>query len=112
MASFVGQMFIQVLFAAVFSGPPQKVIKSMQNPFSFVRRGVPRARRLFLESLECRHLLAGASISGVVWSDTNQNGTREATEAPVAGVKVYLDANDNGKLDTGETSVVTANDGS
>src|SRR5438309_288900 len=84
----------------------------MRNHFFRASRIVPRTRRLFVEPLECRHLLAGASLSGVVWSDLNKNATRETSEPPVGGVTVYIDTNDNKTVDAGELTTVTANDGS
>ena len=48
-----------------------------------------------------------AVISGTKWFDFNANGVRDRGEEPVHGVTVYLDANDNGRLDDGERSTVT-----
>lgn len=48
-----------------------------------------------------------ASLSGVAFVDANGNGTRDAGEAGRSGVTVWLDKNDNGKVDTGETSTKT-----
>jgi subtilisin family serine protease len=64
-----------------------------------------------LEPIERRVLLAGGSISGVVFSDWNSNGVRDAAEPVQAGWTVYLDSNDNGALDAGESSVVTGANG-
>ncbi len=52
-----------------------------------------------------------ATISGVVYLDSNKNGTQDSGEAGVANVRVYLDANNNGALDSGEQSMLTASDG-
>jgi len=62
-----------------------------------------------VESLEKRQLLA--SISGLVWNDTNGNASRGAGEPALPGVVVYLDANDNGSRDAGETFTSAAADG-
>src|SRR4029453_13169914 len=71
-----------------------------------------RQRRLLLEQLEFRSLLAAdATISGLKWEDLNGNGLREAGEPPMAGVTVYLDTNDNGSRDAGEVFTATAADG-
>jgi hypothetical protein len=45
------------------------------------------------------------SISGKVWNDKNSNGIREATESGAGVWQVYIDANRNGKFDTGEVSI-------
>jgi hypothetical protein len=54
---------------------------------------------------------APASIAGIYFNDLNGNGTREAGEDPFYNKELFVDANDNGLLDTGETSVFTALDG-
>jgi hypothetical protein len=57
-------------------------------------------------------VVAGGAISGVVFGDLNADGVKSATDLGIGGQVVYLDANNNGKLDFGETSTVTAVDGS
>ena len=47
------------------------------------------------------------SISGTVFNDTNANGTQQSTEAGVAGVELYIDLNNNGKIDPNEFTTVT-----
>jgi len=49
----------------------------------------------------------GASISGTLFNDLNANGNPETTESKVAGRTVYIDANNNGKLDSGEARTLT-----
>src|SRR5436189_31299 len=62
----------------------------------------------FFEPLEARQLLASnASISGVVFNDLNSNGHRDAGEAGLSRVTVYLDKNNNKKLDAAEKSTTT-----
>lgn len=51
-----------------------------------------------------------ASISGTKWFDFNVNGIFDADEEPIPGVTIYLDTNDNGRLDRGEPSQVTQAD--
>jgi SdrD B-like domain/Beta-propeller repeat len=46
-------------------------------------------------------------LFGQVFGDANRNGVRDAGEATLSGVTVYLDANHNGKLDRGELSAMT-----
>jgi hypothetical protein len=65
-----------------------------------------------LENLEKRQLLAStASISGAVFNDLNSNGQRDTGEAGIAKVTVYLDKNNNQKLDAGEKSTTTDSSG-
>lgn len=61
------------------------------------------------ETLESRRLLAG--ISGIVWGDADRSRTFDETESPASGVTVFIDANNNGKLDSGERSDLTDADG-
>ena len=56
-------------------------------------------RRLGVERLEHRWVLT-ATVAGQVIHDLNANGAVDAGEPGMAGVYVYLDANDNGQLDT------------
>jgi hypothetical protein len=54
-----------------------------------------------LETLEWRALLAGdASLAGTAWDDANGNGLRDAGEAALAGIGVFLDLNANGVHDS------------
>lgn len=48
------------------------------------------------------------SITGVVFSDDNNNGILDSGEASLSGWVVFLDTNDNGVLDPGEQSKTTA----
>ena len=50
------------------------------------------------------------SISGTKWFDFNVNGIFDADEEPTPGVTIFLDSNDNGRLDRGERSQVTQAD--
>jgi subtilisin family serine protease len=52
-----------------------------------------------------------ASISGTKWNDLNGDGTRDANEPGLANWTIYLDADNDGTLDDGETSTVTDADG-
>lgn len=104
----------------------------------FTRRttvaGRPSVRRtqLLFESLEMRCMLAAdagqvftlfpnvgpplpaiegtAEIHGLKWSDTDGDGTRNDGEPGLAGVTIYIDANENGELEEGELSTVTVAD--
>jgi uncharacterized delta-60 repeat protein len=46
-------------------------------------------------------------IEGFTYVDTNGNGTKESTETGVATNTVYIDADDDARLDPGEQSVVS-----
>src|SRR5437588_8214154 len=73
------------------------------------RRCASRSNRM-LEALESRVLMSSApvvpagtaSISGTVFNDVNVNGTFDAGDKGLSGRKVYIDANNNGRLDKGE----------
>jgi len=50
-------------------------------------------------------------ISGFVFDDRNSDGERSTNEPPLAARVVYIDANNNGKLDAHEQRMVTGPDG-
>ncbi|RIK76721.1 MAG: hypothetical protein DCC68_18745 [Planctomycetota bacterium] len=56
----------------------------------------------------------GGEIHGTKWNDVNRNGLRDTTptgaEPGVPGVVIYVDANNNGRLDAGEPSTTTMAD--
>lgn len=47
------------------------------------------------------------TISGGVFDDVNANGVTDAGEGPLANAVLYLDANDNARLDAGERTTTT-----
>ena len=49
----------------------------------------------------------GASVSGTVYIDANQNGKRDAGEAVLTGVTVYVDTDNDSVLDANEISTVS-----
>jgi hypothetical protein len=51
------------------------------------------------------------SIGGRVFNDLDADGVKDSTEGGAAGFRVYLDANNNGRFDAGETSVLTGSGG-
>lgn len=53
----------------------------------------------------------GAGIAGTVFGDANGNDNRDDSEVGLANRVVYLDANENGQLDSGEVSATTDADG-
>jgi len=52
-----------------------------------------------------------ASISGVLWSDTNANGVVDTGESPTGVRTVFIDTNANGRLDTDERQTESGPDG-
>src|SRR4051794_5144770 len=63
-------------------------------------------RRPFLaEPIERRLLMA--TISGSEFNDHNNNGVREVTEPGISGVTLFLDANNNGVFDAGESATTS-----
>jgi len=61
------------------------------------------------ERLEHRWLLTG-TVEGTTWDDLNADGIWDTGEPALAGVHVYLDANDNRQFDTGETDMISLAD--
>ncbi|MEG4606445.1 SdrD B-like domain-containing protein, partial [Microcoleus sp. F6_B6] len=51
------------------------------------------------------------SINGLKFNDGNGNGTQESEETGLSGWQIFLDANGNNSLDSGETTVTTDNSG-
>ncbi|MBN9521577.1 FG-GAP repeat protein [bacterium] len=56
-------------------------------------------------------LVAGGAVSGVKFDDRNGDGVRGAGEPGLADVTIYADVNGNGRLDPGEPTAVTDDDG-
>lgn len=52
-----------------------------------------------------------ATIQGTAWNDANQNKIRDVDEIGMSNVTVFLDANTNGVLDTGEISTQSSTSG-
>lgn len=52
-----------------------------------------------------------ALITGTVYNDLNADGAKVSTEPVLAGRTVFIDANQNGVLDTGELSAITDSKG-
>ena len=63
--------------------------------------------RADVEFLESRTLLSVGSVSGTVFNDANLSYSRNVGEAGIAGVRVFVDTNQNGRLDTGEPSALS-----
>lgn len=60
---------------------------------------------------DCTTRALPVTISGLVWDDRNGNAVQEPDENGLAGVTVFLDDNNNGILDSGETVTATDADG-
>lgn len=56
-------------------------------------------------------LIAATQITGRVFHDVDADGAKDSNELGAAGFRVYLDGNNNGKLDRGETSILTKSTG-
>ncbi|MEW6498431.1 MAG: SdrD B-like domain-containing protein, partial [Cyanobacteriota bacterium] len=54
---------------------------------------------------------ANSQIQGTKWNDLNGNGVQDAGEPGLSGWTIYLDQNNNAKLDAGEKSTTTDSDG-
>ena len=54
---------------------------------------------------------APSRITGTVWNDANHNGIEDAGEAGLAGVTVFLDLNQDGRLDPGDPTATTDSTG-
>ncbi|MCE9589189.1 MAG: CHRD domain-containing protein [Planctomycetes bacterium] len=66
---------------------------------------------ILFEPLEGRALLSGGTISGVAFNDLNSNGAQGAGEPGVADVTVFLDIDNSGGLNAGDTSTTTDGNG-
>jgi len=53
----------------------------------------------------------GASISGTVWNDSDGDSIKDSTESGMSNIKLFLDTNKNGILDTGEKTTTTDSHG-
>jgi hypothetical protein len=72
----------------------------VSNRRTWYRDGNLARRRMFLEPLEPRMLLAvDGLIAGATWEDLDGDGLRDSGEPPLSGVVIYLDSNNNGVRD-------------
>ncbi len=55
--------------------------------------------------------VAGGKIGDFIWRDWDGDGIQDAGEEGIAGVKVYIDSNNNGVWDTGEPATTTNAEG-
>jgi len=54
---------------------------------------------------------AKGSFSGLVFNDHNGNGVRDAADEPLAGRRVYLDKDADGRFDSNELSRISSASG-
>jgi hypothetical protein len=71
---------------------------------SFVAETEATGRELF-------HYRFDSIITGTIYGDLDADQSRDAGERGLAGWRVYVDANDNGRFDRNERSVLTEGDG-
>ena len=50
-------------------------------------------------------------IDGTVWNDLNQSGSQDSGDTPAAGVSIYIDGNNDGQLNPGESQQITDGNG-
>ncbi len=55
--------------------------------------------------------VTSGSISGSVYNDINTNQVKDGTDTGLSGFTVFLDANDNGQLDSGEATALSGANG-
>ena len=55
----------------------------------------------------CQGSIDTATLTGILFEDSNSNGIKDASDAGLSGWIIYNDANNNGILDPGEVSAVT-----
>src|SRR4051812_47567185 len=84
------------------------IIKSLHQAVSRATRSIRQP--VWIETLETRRMFS--SISGIVWQDRNGDGGKDSVEPGLSGRTVYIDADDDGVLDAGETTRTSAADGS
>jgi len=53
----------------------------------------------------------GGQIIGCKYLDVDNDGFRDGSEPPMQNVRIYIDANNNGRLDGGDTSTLTDRNG-
>ncbi|MBD1826230.1 hypothetical protein NDI47_12060 [Microcoleus vaginatus GB1-A2] len=53
----------------------------------------------------------GGQIIGCKYLDVDNDGFRDGSEPPMQNVRIYIDANNNGQLDTGERTTLTDTNG-
>jgi hypothetical protein len=81
--------------------------------FALARSGTVKARVLngstwsALNDASFTVTATTGSVAGTLFNDLDGDGVKDSNEVGLAGWRVYLDANGNGVLDTGETTLLT-----
>jgi hypothetical protein len=77
---------------------------------------IQQAGPIFSQALQGSSILGfefnSGYVGGEVFADTNADGTAQSGELGLASQRVYLDINNDGKLDPGDPVATTASDGS
>src|SRR5262249_54526085 len=91
---------------AIDAGDAALAVDGQGRTLSTDQRGLARVvgTEVDIGAVESSSLM---QIQGTEWDDMNGNGQRDGDEHALAGWTVYLDANQNGRLDPGELSTVT-----
>lgn len=89
--------------------PPAPVGDVITATATYVFAGDPVETSEFSKAIK----LTGSpgAISGLVFDDTNGDGVHNTGEAGLGNWKLFIDSNDNGKLDSGEPTALTNSSG-
>lgn len=85
--------------------PPQFNLATTPNPVVVTLAGT-NATVLFGNAN-----VPGGTIIGCKYLDVDNDGFRDGSEPPMENVRIYIDANNNGQLDEGDTSTLTDRNG-
>ncbi|MEG5174672.1 SdrD B-like domain-containing protein [Microcoleus sp. B3-D7] len=86
--------------------PPANFSPTTPNPVVVTLAGT-NATVLFGNS----SIPIGGQIIGCKYLDVDNDGFRDGSEPPMENVRIYIDANNNGQLDQGDTSTLTDRNG-
>lgn len=89
----------------VLSVAEDGTVSEPSSPVQFSVADVPAGARP--QGVAVVAAVGTGSISGAVFNDANNNAARDASEQGLAGVTVYLDLNQDGKLDPGDPTATT-----
>ncbi|WP_333067373.1 MULTISPECIES: SdrD B-like domain-containing protein [unclassified Microcoleus] len=84
--------------------PPPRFTPTTPNPVVVTLAGI-NATVLF------GNATGGGQIIGCKYLDVDNDGFRDGSEPPMENVRIYIDANNNGQLDEGDTSTLTDRNG-
>lgn len=103
----------------IFSGLADGTYKVRQTSQTGYRRTYPTSSGLYTVTVSGLTAATdknfgntrAVQISGTVWRDFDKDGKRDSNDTGLSGWTVYIDKNNNGKFDTGETSTTTSSSG-